>query len=210
MPYRRTGLRRRAAAAALHAPKKFVMSYKVMDVVPDLSGGNVGGWQKTMLSVRYADLPGAPELSGLYRQFAITGIQYQYKSLNISGSIVDDQPSLTMLFAEDKASTAPSSTNNLRTQDNCKVLRSTQNFKHYIKYPRPQLYQSDGAGNRLLTIQSAKQLQWFDTNSINCEQLPHLAAQFQIEDCPSGVVSKNKQGEIWAKVYLVMKEQATG
>lgn len=207
MPYRRTGL---SARAALHAPKKFVMYYKLLDVIPDLSGGNVDGWQKHCLNITEAAVPGTPELNNLYRQFAITGVQYQYKTLNIAGQIIDDQPNLTMLFAEDKATRTPASNKNLRTQDNVKILRSTRNFKHYVKYPRPALYQTDGYNHDIMTIQSSRQLQWLNTNDTNAINLEHLAAQFQIEDCPAGVVSKNKQGEIWAKVYMVFKEQQVG
>jgi len=200
---------RRSVRASLHAPKKFTMLYKFTDVVPDTNGTNADGYQKTPLAVDFATVPGSAQLAGMYRQFAITGVQYQYRTTNIYGSNVDDQPSLTMLFAEDKANIAAPTAKNLQSQDNCKVLRSTRNFRHYVKNPRPVLYQTDGANN-IFTIQSARQIQWFDCNSVPCLNLPHLAAQFQIEDCPAGVVAPAKQGEIWAKVYVVMKEQAVG
>jgi len=209
---KRMVMRRRRTAPAIHAPKKFCLTTKLLDVIPSLTGGHADGWTKWNLKVAFSDFKGSGELATLYKQFAITGVKYEYRTLNINGSLIEDQPSLAMTFAEDKANIGLSNNANLQTQDNVRNLISTKNFKHYVAKPRPVLYQSvsvDLSGT-VLSIPPARQIQWINTDSDNGMNLKHLAAQFQIQDYPAGVVNANIQGELWAKLYVIVKEQHVG
>lgn len=195
----------RKAKQSLHGVKKFVCHYKMFDVVTDISGTNVGGYKRYDLSIDWGKLPNAikSSLGGLYRQFAFTGVKYEYRALNTTPMPSENQPAGEMLFAVNK-SLANLTAEQLKVDDNCKVLKTSRNFNHYVKNPRPALYQVDGTGNRFLAIQRAKEITWLDTGNT----LQHFTAGFATrDDYTVTALAPVQQGELWAKVYIVCKEQ---
>lgn len=190
----------KTAKARLHAPKKFTASFKLRDIISDASGTNPGGWQRNNLAVNFTQLPIHLELSSLYKQFAITGVAFQYRSTNTNPDNLTE-PATQMLFVEDKDNTGAITVGQALSQDNCRKLKTDRNFKHYVRKPRPQLYQSDGT-NPVFAIQAARQITWFNTGA---NTLPHLCAQLLVEDSAAG--TSTKQGELWVKMYVICKEQ---
>lgn len=198
----------RKSKASIHGVKKFVCHYKMYDVETDISGTNVGGYKRYNISIDWGKLPNAikSSLGGLYRQFAFTGVKYEYRALNTAPNPDGNNPAGEMLFAVNK-SVSDMTAEQIKVDDNCKVLRTSRNFNHYIKNPRPALYQQDAAGNRFLAIQRANEITWLDTGNT----LTHFTGGFVTrDDITMSALAPVKQGELWAKVYIVVKEQVSG
>jgi len=60
----------------------------------------------------------------------------------------------------------------------------------------------DAGGNRFPVIQRAKEINWLNTGT----DVAHLGLQMAVKDLEVPG-SKVKQGELWAKVYIIVKEQ---
>jgi len=210
--YRRKG-------SSLHAPKAFCCLMKVTDVVAPAFALLPDGIQAYNLKVKFSQLPIATQIRALYRQVALTGVKVMYKTTNpnpnqfatgTTSSNQDPHPSVNMYYVEDKDTENDLTATQFKSQDNVKRLVSHRNFSHYVRKPRPALYQQDGAGNRLKVIDSANQLHWLSTNSTYGIDLVHLHSQFAVDELPDSVpleTGGQKQGEIWMKVYLLAKEQ---
>jgi len=205
----------------LHAPKKFCCLYKVTDVIAPANGLLPDGIRAYNLKTKYTSLPINAQVAALYRQVALTGVKVMYRTTNPTPNAVgsglggtDDMdmphPSVNCFFVEDKDTENDLTATQFRSQDNVKRLVSHRNFSHYIRNPRPALYQQDGAGNRLKVIDSGNQIHWISTNSTFGIDLMHLHSQFAVEELPATVpieTGGQKQGEIWLKVYFIAKEQ---
>lgn len=208
---KRRGARRRwfkKAKSSLHAPKKFVCTYKYDDIVSDLSGAGINGYQRYSLDVTFGETPLAPVLSKMYAQFAITGVQVIYRPTNTSPNNTD-QAATQMLIAENKGFLGASETiNQILSEDNARTYTTSRGFKMYIRKPRPFLYQlGNPAGTQVISaISSARQLTWLPTNDPNALNLPHACANYVIKDLEKQT-TEVKQGELWVKVYVVCKEQ---
>lgn len=217
MPYRRRTsrprrksnrryARKRYGAKKLHGVKKFVSTFKYADIYSAPNGTNVGGYARNNLSVTYNQAVIEPQLSALYRQYMITGVKWMYRPTNVAPNQGDAEFATQMLFVEDKANTVAITVSQAQSQDNTRFLTTAKPWSHYIRLPRPQLYQLDGAGAQQLVTQGARQANWIDVAN---NGLKHLNAQLLIADSTSVVVPAPGvlQGQLWCKMYLVMKEQ---
>lgn len=214
----RASYRKRAATSALHGVKKFVCLMKLRDVIAPAHGAVPDGIQVYNMKFKYSDLPLASRISALYRQVALTGVKVEYRTTNPTPTNVATgvttatvaHPSVNCYYTEDKDTETDLTATQFKSQDNAKRLVSHRNFGHYVRNPRPALYQMDGAGNRLKTIDSGNQIHWISTNSTYGVDLLHLHSQFAVEELPDTVPNETegqKQGELWMKVYLIAKEQ---
>lgn len=190
----------------LHNVKKFVCSYKLMDIESAKVGTYVDKYSRNALSVKFSDLPIVQPLSELYRQYAITGVKFEYRPLNTSPYANWD--SGTIVFAENKGDPVARVVQLTTSEDNCRQLSTTKPFKHYVKNPRPYLLQAVGVDG-IPTIQSANQIQWFNTNDAKSRDVPHLCAQMNVSQSNQNSTGNVLQGELWVKVYVVCKEQQT-
>lgn len=226
-PKRRPNMRRarryiprRKFGSRLHAPKAFTCMLKVSDVIAPANGLLPDGIQAYNLKVKFSSLPISAQIRDLFRQVALTGVKVIYKTTNPNPTtwavdpLGDDSqlphPSVNMYYVEDKDTENELTATQFKSQDNTKRLVSHRNFSHYVRKPRPALYQQDGGGNRLKVIDSANQLHWISTNSSYGIDLYHLHSQFAVEELPNTVpllTGGQKQGELWLKLYLVAKEQ---
>lgn len=215
MPYRRRstrprrrparrfgGYRKRYGAKKLHAPKKFCATIKYLDVISLPAGTSVGGWSRNNLAVSFNQLPIQPQLGALYRQYMITGVKWMYRPTNIAPNLDGQEGATQIMFVEDKANTVAITVSQAQSQDNTRFLTTAKPFSHYIRLPRPTLYQLDGAGTQQLVTQGARQGNWIDVAN---DTLKHLNAQMLIQDKPDA--NQVLQGELWCKLYVVMKEQ---
>lgn len=198
---------KRYGAKKLHGVKKFVSTFKYMDVYSAPLGTNVGGYARNNLTTAFNQSPLEPNLSALYRQYMITGIQWIYKPTNVAPNTGDSEFATELLFAEDKATTTALTESQMRSQDNVRMLTTARPFKHYVRLPRPILYQTDTAGAQILVTQGAGQANWINTNHPG---LKHLSAQMLVADSTSVVVPAPGvlQGTLWCKLYVVVKEQS--
>lgn len=208
-PRRRPARRyRKKSAPRLHAPKKFVATFKYQDVIAQRNGTNAGGWQRNLLYVDWSMLPISSELSALYRQFAITGVSFEYRPTNTVPNEVgsNDNYVTQMMFLRDKDSDIAINVSQATSQDDVINTTTNRKFTKYVAKPRPLLYQLDSAGNTIKITTPAKQTEWLSTRLGNNAGLKHLAAQMLVQDSP-GAVTDTKQGELWCKMYVVVKEQ---
>lgn len=216
----RAGYRKRSSA--LHGVKRFTCMLKLSDVVAPAYVSLPDGINVYNMKFKYTDLPIHTQISSLFRQVALTGVKVMYRTTNptptnvatVGAASTEEgqyaHPSVNMYYVEDKDTEPDLTASQFKSQDNTKRLVSHKNFTHYVRNPRPALYQLDGAGNRLKTIDSGKQIHWISTNSTYGTALLHLHSQLAVEELPDTVpldVGGQKQGEIWLKVYLIAKEQ---
>lgn len=212
----RGGYRKRAAG--FHGVKRFTCMMKIADVEAPANGLLPDGIQVYNMKVKYSSLPIASRVSALFRQVALTGVKVEYRTTNptptnVATGVTADQlahPSVNCYYVEDKDTETDLTATQFKSQDNVKRLVSHRNFSHYVRNPRPALYQMDGNGNRLKTIDGGRQIHWISTNSTFGVDLFHLHSQFAVEELPDTVAMETgnqKQGELWLKVYLIAKEQ---
>lgn len=218
MPYvRRRRLNRRRPARKMyrprrrytrketpHTPRKFVINFKYADVTSDLNGTHADGFGRYALKINMAQVPSVTQLGTLYRQFAFTGVKFEYRSLNPSPNSVSGAQ---ILLAENKDYQQEMSAAAMLSQDNCKKLNSWKNWNLYVSKPRPLLFQQDAAGRQIKVIPPAKQLHWLSFDNDFDLALPHLAGQMSISDLVPGAAVVQPQGEIWCKAYVLVKEQ---
>lgn len=194
---RKSGLR-------LHAPKSFVSSFKYSDVIADPYGTHMDGYQSNKLSLSLTDVPLFAKLSGLYRQFAITSVKFEYRP--VATVALASLPASQLLVAEDKDSPIAIPAKNLLSQDNCRKYTSTRTWRMFVKKPRPALFQQDASGNPIKVIGNAKQIHWLSTSVEADTTLEHLCGQMAVQDI-TGASEDTRQGELWVKVYIAAKEQ---
>jgi len=195
----------------LHAPKKFTCQFKLLDVNASPFGTHPDGYARNRLSVHLNQIPIYSQLFALYGQFAIAGIKFTYRpKINSTSPDGAGIPASNLLYAEDKNSSAALAATALYGQDNMKTFVSTRGWSKYVSKPRPNLYQLVAGEELVKTITPARQLHWLTpnnaTNTDPASMLPHLAAQLCVQDI-TGAVGEVGQGELWAKVYLLCKEQ---
>lgn len=197
---------RKSKGYAYHAPKKFESEFKILDVNAEPFGSHADGYSRNKLSVSLAKIPIFTNLRTLYRQFAITSVKLMYRpKVNMSdGGISLAQ----LLFVEDKDSDIAISPLQARSEDNCRVLTCNRPWKHFIKMPRPLLYQQSADGNPVKVIQRAKELHWLSPESEGDvpSNLEHLFGQLCVSDV-TGATDDVGVGELWCKVYFSCKEQ---
>lgn len=212
----RAGYRRKNYGSRNHGVKSFTCEYKISDVLAPADGLLPDGIQVYNLKTKFSDLPINAQISALFRQVAITGVKVMYRTTNPTPSMGADadlvpHPSVSCYYVEDKDTENSLTLTGFKSQDNMRTLVSHKNFAHYVKNPRPALYQLDGAGNRLKTIDTSNQIHWISTNSSFGVDLFHLHSQFAVSELPPlpgiGDTDQQKQGELWVKVYIKAKEQ---
>jgi len=200
------------SSSRISAPKKFTSTFKLLDVVASPFGTHADGFTRHSLHVSLTDMPIWTNLHSLFRQHAITGVKLTYRptitayTSEAGGSIAAPQ----LLYAEDKNNFTPLSPFQVRSQDNCKTLMASRGWSKYVAKPRPNLFQSDATlGVAYKTISKAQDIHWLSPAlSTDPEStLPHLMAQFCVQDV-TGAVNDVGIGELWAKVYVVCKEQS--
>jgi len=199
------GRRKSAPRRSLHAPKTFVSSFKYQDVDADPYGTHIDNYQKNQLFVNLNQVPIFPQLSALYRQFAITSVKFEYRP--VSTVAVASLPASQIVVAENKDADQALPVKNVLSEDNCKKYVSTRAWKMFVKKPRPALYQQDGLGNAIKVIGNAKQLHWLSTDQSADMNLEHLCGQMCVQDI-TGATGSTRQGELWCKIYIAAKEQS--
>lgn len=207
-PRRRPARRyRKKSSPRLHAPKKFVATFKYQDVIAQRSGTNAGGWQRNLLYVDYSMLPISSELAALYRQFSITGVSFEYRPTNTVPNELGvlDNFVTQMMFVRDKDSDIAINVSQATSQDDVINTTTARRWTKYCGKPRPLIYQLDGAGAPVKITPPAKETNWLSTRIGTNSGLKHLAAQMLVQDSPG--TTDAKQGELWCKMYVVMKEQ---
>lgn len=187
-----------------HSPRKFVISFKYADVTSDLAGTHPDGFGRYALKVNMAQVPSNTQLGTLYRQFAFTGVKFEYRSSNPSPNSVTGAQ---ILLAENKDFQQEMSAAAMLSQDNCKKLVAHRNWNLYVSKPRPLLFQQDAVGNQIKVITPSKQIHWLSFGNEYDLALPHLAGQMSISDLVAGATVAQPQGEIWCKAYILVKEQ---
>lgn len=195
-----------------HAPKKFTSTFLLKNVVASPYGTHTDGYSRNLLSVSLNDCPIYTNLYSLYGQFAITSVKIMYKpKINIAAAGAAPTAALAnILFAEDKDSDTAKTQLVVRSQDNCKNFISSRGWSHFIKKPRPALYQQDEEGLLVKTISKAKDIHWLSPQTAlptdTSARLPHVFGQMCVEDI-TGADEDVGVGELWCKVYVAVKEQ---
>lgn len=197
---------KRRSGTSLHAPKKFVSTFKYMDVYSAPNGTNVGGYARNNLAVSFNQAVIEPQLSALYRQYMITGVKWIYRPTNVAPNQGDAEYATQLIFVEDKANTASITISQAQSQDNSRFLTTARPWSHFIRLPRPQLYQIDSTGAQQLVTQGARQGNWIDVAN---NALKHLNSQMLVADSTSVIVAAPGvlQGQLWCKIFVSMKEQ---
>lgn len=205
------------------APKNFVETIMLKNVVSPPQGGNPAT-QGTAVDLRLypQNLPILNgNLSNIYRQFCIRGIKIMYRPFyNNYSQLTGISQAPRMYFAEDKTAFLTDTTSvnvaALLTQDNVKILTPFKSFTHYVKFPKPLLFQgTDPAGGGLtidntivqspsnrplwLTLQPQ---QGSDSSGL---EVPHLIGRLVVDGNTSSV--NISLGEIYYKIYYSVKEQ---
>lgn len=196
--------RRFVRKETVHSPRKFVISFKYANVTSDLAGTHPDGFGRIALKVNMAQVPSNTQLGTLYRQFAFTGVKFEYRTSNPSPNSVTGAQ---MLVAENKDFQQEMSASAMLSQDNCKKLVAHKNWNLYVSKPRPLLFQQDATGNQIKVITPSKQIHWLSFGNEYDLALPHLAGQASISDLIGGATVAQPQGEIWCKAYVLVKEQ---
>lgn len=194
-----------------HAPKRFTSTFKLLDVIASPYGTHPDDYTRNTLSVSLQDMPIFTNLHSLFGQFAITGVKLTYRptitsyNSTIAGTIASPQ----LLFAEDKNQLVPLSPLQMRSQDNCRTFSASRGWSKYIRNPRPLLYQQDLGQQQLKVIQRSREINWLTPEQVNGPEanLRHLMAQLCVQDV-TGATGEVGVGELWAKVYVVCKEQS--
>lgn len=191
--------------ARIHAPKTFVSSFKYQDVDADPYGTHIDDFQKNQLSVNLNQVPIFPQLSALYRQFAITSVKFEYRP--VSTVALAGLPASQIVVAENKDADQALPVKNVLSEDNVRKYTSTRTWKLFVKKPRPALYQQDSLGNAIKVISNAKQVHWLSTDQSADMNLEHLCGQMCVQDI-TGATGSTRQGELWCKIYIAAKEQS--
>lgn len=191
---------------SVNAPKKFCFSVKYADVVSALNGTNVDGYTRTPLQVSLGTLPAITSLSNLYRQFAITGVKFEFRTTNPAPNSVTGA---SILMVQDKDNYQNPSVNYYLSQNDVKLRTAHRNTRMYVSRPRPLLFQQDLAGQNVKIAPPSKQIHWlspsFGPTDVN---LQHLCGFFAVSDLTAGATVAQPQGELWLKMYIIAKEQA--
>lgn len=205
--YRRTFGGRRLAIRnnpRVHAPKMFVGSFKLFDIIADPFGTHPDGYRRYALNVELGMHPLYDTLSGIYRQFCISSVKFDYRTVaNSTDALL---PASNMIYVEDKDSNAARSVAALLSQDNTRKYVSNRNFSAFVSKPRPDLWQADVLGAPIKTITPANQLHWLSSSNVASRGLQHLAGQLCVQDI-TGATGDTRQGELWCKMYILAKEQ---
>lgn len=194
---------RKRRTTKVHGPKTFVSSYKLFDVISDPNATHPDAFNRNNLAINFDSIPLSRPLAQMYQQFAMIGVKYEYRATNVAPDATN--PSVQMVFAEDKNFENAMTVGQTKSQDNCRNLVSNKNWNHYVKFPRPALFQQNAIGESVKAISTANSLIWLDTGRAVDTALKHLAAQLNIQNNPTA--NAIKQGELWAKVYVAVKEQ---
>jgi len=193
-----------------HAPKSFVSTYKLADLVASPFGTHTDGFSRFTLATTLTDIPIFSNLYTLYSQFAITSVKLSYRpKINVAAAGAGATASIAqMVYAEDKDNYNPLSVLQVRSQDNCRTLVANRNWNTFVKKPRPLLFQQDAGGNQIQVISKAKDIHWLSPKSVGASEttIPHLIGQLCVSDI-TGTEDDVGIGELWCKVYLAVKEQ---
>lgn len=195
-----------------HAPKSFTSTFKMLDVTASPYGTHTDGYTRNALSLALKDIPIFSNLYTLYSQFAITSVKLSYRpKVNIAAAGTAPTAAIAqLLYAEDKDNWEPLSPLQLRSQDNCRTLVANRSWGTFVKKPRPLLFQKDIDGRSIQVISKAKDIHWLSPQSNSDEDgaaiMSHLIGQLCVSDV-TGADDNVGCGELWCKVYLVVKEQ---
>lgn len=203
---RKGAIYKRRSYARNHGVKSFVATFKYMDVTSSPLGTHVDKFSRFNLGVTFNSLNIVNELSALYKQFAITGIQYKYVPDNSSPQQTTSDAA-TILFCEDKATAGNLTAANIQSQDNCRTLTTARPWKHYVRLPKPLLFQDNGLGAGVQVQTGSRFVTWLSTRSNTDKSLLHLSAHMCVGD--SDNLNSVFQGELWCKVYVKVKEQSS-
>lgn len=204
---RRRRIMRKGGRQSVHAPRKFVFSFKYADLISGLNGTNPDGYNKLPLRVTIGQIPGITAISSLFRQVAIAGVRFEYRTQNPAPNSVTGAQ---LLMVEDKDYFGTQSVGAMLSQDNCRKLVCSKNANMYVRKPRPNLYQQDAAGNAVKVIGGSKFVHWLSPSVEADTNLPHLCGQVAVADLIAGATVAQPQGELWCKAYVIVKEQALG
>lgn len=196
--------RRKLTRQDVHKPKMYQFSFKYADVTSDLPGTHADGYGRYALKINMAQVPAVTQLGTLYRQFAFSSVKFEYRTINPSPNSVTGA---TFLVAENKDYQQEMSSSAMLSQDNCRKLVASRNWNLFVRKPRPLLFQQDAGGRQIKVITPAKQLHWLSFDNDYDLALPHLAGQASVSDLIAGATVAQPQGEIWCKVYVLVKEQ---
>jgi len=191
---------------SVHAPKKFVSQFKLLDVNASPYATHSDGYSRNLISLTLNQIPIFANLRTLYGQFAITSVSIQYRpKLNVSTTAY---PVAQIMYAANKEDETALSPLQVRSDDNCRVLVSSRGFSAFVKKPRPAMYQMNAAGDPIKVISKSSDVHWLSADVIGSAEpvLPHLLGQMCVSDV-TGVEGAIGVGELWCKVYLACKEQ---
>lgn len=202
---RKGAIYKRRSYARNHGVKSFVSTFKLMDVISDPLATHPDKFSRFNLGITFNSIPVVNQLSDLYRQFAITGVQYKYIPDNSSPNQTTTDAA-TILFCEDKATAGTLSASNMVSQDNCRTLVTSRPWKHYVRNPKPLLFQDNGSGAGVQVQTGSRYVTWLSTRNNTDRSLLHMAAQMSVGDSDNNAAVL--QGELWVKVYVKVKEQS--
>lgn len=186
--------------------KKFCFTVKYADVVSALNGTNADGYTRQNLSVSLNSIPAMTTLSNLYRQFAITGAKFEYRTTNPAPNSVTGA---SILMVQDKDNYQNPSVNYYLSQNDVKTRTAHRSMKMYVSRPRPLLFQQNLAGLNVKVAAPAKQIHWLSPSFGDTDSgLTHLCGFFAVSDLVAGATVAQPQGELWLKMYIIAKEQA--
>lgn len=200
---RRAPMKKRQSVSAV---RKFCFTVKYADVVSALNGTNVDGYTRTPLTVNLGSIPAITSLSNLFRQFAITGAKFDFRTTNPAPNSVTGA---SILMVQDKDNYQNPSVNYYLSQNDVKLRTAHKSTGMYVSRPRPLLFQQNLAGLNVKVAPPAKQIHWlspsFGATDVN---LTHLCGFFAVSDLTAGATVAQPQGELWLKLYVIAKEQA--